>query len=156
QEVPGVSRNVAKKVKVEDAQAERESDLYEEGVHFAAPDEMKQILQYARDELPRSDKRWFPLIATFIFTGARSGELKALYWERDIHFDTGWIDIRYAVDHFGNEGPTKTKSSRRRVPFLDPLAGILNWWMFECPREGRRFPTGEGKARLIAQLLKLN
>jgi integrase len=156
-ELPGVNRNVAKKIKVEDARSERESDLYEEDVDYPTPDEMKQILRYARDEMSRCNSgRWFPFFATYIFTGARSGEIKALRWDRDVHFDTGWIDIRFAFDQYRNLGPTKTRAGRRKVPLFEPLTGILREWMLECPREGVRLQTSEGKARRVAQFLMLN
>jgi integrase len=157
QEVPGVTRNVAAKVKVEDAKAKRESDEVEEGVDFMTIEEMKQILRYARDKMPRCEPRWYPMIATYIFTGGRTGEIQALDWNRDIHFDTGWIDIRFAFNKYHRTpGRTKTKAGRRQVPLFEPLISILKDWMLECPSEGPRLPGVEGKVRQVAQFLKLN
>jgi integrase len=154
-EMPGLIRNAAAKVEVQNAEAERESELVEEGVDFMTPKEAMDILDYARFQL--SDPRWYPLVATYLFTGARSGELRALHWE-DVRFDKEIIRIRWGMDQFRNRGKTKTRHGNRDVPLVPPLSNILIAWKPICPREGAtsRLGTSEANVLRVVRLLRLN
>ncbi|MDR1320944.1 MAG: site-specific integrase [Gracilibacteraceae bacterium] len=55
------------------------------------------------------------LLITALYTGARTGELRALKWS-DVNLDAGFIDICKSVDHKGRVTQPKTRSSKRVRP----------------------------------------
>ncbi|GHU44836.1 hypothetical protein FACS1894111_12690 [Clostridia bacterium] len=65
------------------------------------------------------------LLVTELFTGARTGELRALTWQ-DINLDIGTIDISKSVDTKGRVTPPKTKSSVRIIRIDALLIGFLH------------------------------
>ncbi|MCL1886165.1 MAG: site-specific integrase, partial [Dehalococcoidia bacterium] len=64
------------------------------------------------------------LLVTALFTGMRSGELRALHWA-DIDTRNGIIRVNKNLDDMGNITTTKTKSSSRYVPIAQQLAMAL-------------------------------
>jgi integrase len=74
------------------------------------------------DALPESER---PFWATALYTGLRSGELRALRWS-DIDLDKRLIRVSRSWDDNGSEVEPKTEGSRRTVPIVPRLAKLLD------------------------------
>lgn len=74
--------------------------------------------------LKGASKRYRPIIAAAIFTGARQGELLGLVWD-DVRFEEGVIRIRKQLGRDGVRVAPKTPNAVRDVVLLPGLARIL-------------------------------
>ncbi|MGI8670402.1 MAG: tyrosine-type recombinase/integrase [Aridibacter sp.] len=85
--------------------------------HLSADDTIK-FLQAAKDD------KFFTLFLLIIETGMRPSEYFGLQW-KDIDFDGQFLSVRRAVHTLGNGSyrfaETKTKKSRRSIPFSNSL-----------------------------------
>lgn len=86
-------------------------------IDFLEPSEIATVLEYL-DEPDRT------LIATLAYSGMRSGEAQALQW-RNIDFKNHAIRIEKSWNAFNGIDTPKSKASRRAVPLLPHLEGIL-------------------------------
>jgi integrase len=84
---------------------------------IASPNEAEALLAV----LEAKDRA---LWATAFYAGLRTGELRALRWER-VDFAAGVVDVNASFDDRNNLNETKTKAGTRRVPILGALRGIL-------------------------------
>lgn len=84
-------------------------------------EEEKLFLEYAKES-------WlYTLIFVALFSGMRSGELRALRW-KDIDFSNKLIHVRKSLLYLNKDykiGLTKTKSSVRDIPMLDIVEKTL-------------------------------
>ena len=86
-------------------------------------EEIKDIIKNLEKLQPKD----MLLLAFYLFTGARRGEVVALKW-KDIDFDTKLIHISRSCTYVCNRpvfGPPKSRSGVRFVPLLPPLEKIL-------------------------------
>jgi integrase len=74
------------------------------------------------------------ILITELFTGARTGELRALTWN-DINLDTGYIDICKSADQKGRVTPPKTKSSVRIIRIDAVLINFLRQYRQEQSKQ---------------------
>ena len=86
--------------------------------------------------LPEAERAFW---ATALYTGLRSGELRALRWS-DIDLDSRLLRVRRSWDDNGSEVEPKTKGSRRTVPVVPRLVKAL---------ERHRELTGRGGDDLV-------
>jgi integrase len=63
-------------------------------------------------------------LVTALYTGMRSGELRALLWS-DIDLQRGFIHVKETVDNKQRNGKPKTKESRRIIKVENRLASFL-------------------------------
>ena len=84
-------------------------------------DELKEVL----DECKRSYKEYYPLLFTFIGTGAREGEILALE-KTDFNYDEGYIEITKQFTQARLVYKTKTESSNRKIFLFDELKEVLS------------------------------
>jgi integrase len=98
-----------------------------------------------------------PLLVTAIFTGMRTGELRALTWE-NVDFERRVIVVRQAADRWGRIVRTKTAAGEREIPMSPTVVNTLREWRLACPRRWRLigFRTPEHKVLQIAKLLEAN
>jgi integrase len=90
---------------------------------------------------------WWPLIATFVYTGLRVGETQGLVGE-DVHLAERRISV-----HEGNHH-VKTPSSVRDVPIPEPLAEILGQHLVRFPARPKApvFPSPLGDYRALRRI----
>lgn len=93
-------------------------------VSYLNANEIEKVLKECESNLqPKYTSRY--IILTAFLTGARIGEITALHWE-DINFKNKTIDINKALDQATHElGPTKNKSSVRKISVNDKLLDYL-------------------------------
>jgi len=68
--------------------------------------------------------KYYPLFLCALHTGLRSGELAGLQWW-DIDFNGKFLEVKRSINPWGQVGPVKTKSSKRRVDLSDDLLETL-------------------------------
>jgi len=66
----------------------------------------------------------YPLFLCALHTGLRSGELAGLQWG-DIDWKSKFLEVRRAINRFGEVSTVKTKNGRRRVDLSDDLLETL-------------------------------
>jgi integrase len=136
-----ISYNPARGVDFTDAEVKQESGLVYAGIHFMTPNEAAAILNYVKYESPDirdggAGGRWYPILATYMYGGLRTGELRALR-ASELNFADNRINVRHAISAGTTKrGPTKSSAGNRDVPLLPPLSGILKEWLDKTPRAG--------------------
>jgi len=117
-------------------------------------------------------KRYFPLFLCALHTGLRSGELAGLQWT-DIDWNGKFLEVRRAINRWGEVGSVKTKNSQRKVDLSDGLLETLKDHQQRMAEEAMKrsgssevpkwvFPTRKGgsltinsvKRRSYAKVLK--
>ena len=83
-------------------------------------EELKEVL----NECKRSYREYYPLLFTFIGTGAREGEILALE-KADFNYDEGYISITKQFTQARLVYKTKTESSNRKIYLFDELKEVL-------------------------------
>ena len=83
-------------------------------------DELKTVLTACK----KLFKEYYPLLFTFIGTGAREGEILALE-KTDFNYDEGFIEINKQFTQARLVYKTKTESSNRRIYLFDELKEVL-------------------------------
>lgn len=89
------------------------------------PEQLKSVIQGIASELKDNDER--RLLALYLFTGMRRGEVLGLRWE-DIDFKKRLIHVERSVTYPTNQpliGPTKTRSGKRIIPLDERLEEFL-------------------------------
>ncbi len=89
------------------------------------PEQIKSIIKGIATELKDDDER--RMLALFLFTGMRRGEVLGLKWE-DIDFDRKLIHVERSVTYAHNQpeiGDTKTHSGKRSIPLDERLDAFL-------------------------------
>ena len=125
-------------------------------------DEIKKMVQAAKENI-----RYFPFVFD-IFTGLRSGELRALCY-KDLDFKTNMVNVKRTVNHITVDGEykavlsdTKSKASIRRVPIMKEIQHLLQAHIKEIisrldsiPIDGNflLFPSATGEYREEGSLL---
>lgn len=72
-------------------------------------------------------------LITVLYTGMRASEARGLHWE-DIDFKNRFINIKRSYDIKNGPQKTKTKSSERNIPILQPLYDVLLEYYERKPR----------------------
>jgi integrase len=121
-----VAQNVARGVKIK---PDRKRNLVI-GTDVPSKPEIQKLLHHVSPHLR-------PLLVTAVFTGMRSGELRALTWE-NIDFERRVIMVRQAADFWGTIGPPKTVAGEREIPMSPMVVNTLEKWKLHCPRRGPR------------------
>lgn len=139
-----VAHNAAQPVKV--AANRRENGKLAIGEDIPSKEEIRVILD-------RAAGRWRPLLATAIFTGMRSSELRGLTWA-DVDFDRKTIRVRQRADLWGNMGAPKSAAGDREIPMAPMVASALREWKLACPPGdlGLVFPNGKGRVESHANI----
>jgi len=70
------------------------------------------------------ERKHYPLFLSALHTGMRSGELAGIQWT-DIDWNGKFIEVRRAINRFGEVSSVKTKSGRRRIDLSDHLLDTL-------------------------------
>ena len=70
------------------------------------------------------ERRHYPLFLCALHTGMRSGELAGIQWT-DIDWNGKFIEVRRAINRFGEVATVKTKSGTRRIDLSDHLLDTL-------------------------------
>jgi integrase len=141
-----VAQNVAREVKIEISN--RDQGKIGIGVDVPSEEEVRTLIAHARGFLR-------PLLVTAVFTGTRSGELRALLWE-DVDFERRVITVRQSADAWGKIGPPKTRAGERVIPMVPTVVSTLREWRLVCPRKGPRLGlhVAERTAHKIAQFIE--
>jgi integrase len=105
-----------------------------EEVRVASREEATELLE----ALPEAERAFW---ATALYTGLRSGELRALRWS-DIDLGARVIKVRRSWDDGGEEVEPKTRGSRRNVPIVPRLARALERHRQLTGRSGRGLVFG--------------
>lgn len=92
-------------------------------------------------QLAQAWRRYYPLIATAIWTGLRMSELRALQ-RRDIDLDERVIRVRRSADKKNRINRPKSTAGRRLVPIPEPLVGILRERLAEIDQVPNTFIWG--------------
>jgi len=71
------------------------------------------------------EKNYYALFLCALHTGMRSGELAGLQWG-DIDWNGKFLEVRRAINRFGEVATVKTKNGRRRIDLSDDLLETLN------------------------------
>ncbi len=86
------------------------------------------------------EKKHYLLFLCALHTGMRSGELAGIQWT-DIDWNGKFLEVRRAINRFGEVSSVKTKSGRRRVDLSDHLLETLSDYrrqqQEEAMKEGR-------------------
>jgi len=70
------------------------------------------------------ERQHYPLFLCALHTGMRSGELAGIQWT-DIDWNGKFLEVRRAINRFGEIGTVKTKNGRRRIDLSDHLLDTL-------------------------------
>ena len=70
------------------------------------------------------ERRHYSLFLCALHTGMRSGELAGIQWT-DIDWNGKFLEVRRAINRFGEVATVKTKSGRRRIDLSDHLLDTL-------------------------------
>ena len=84
---------------------------------FLEPSEIAAVLKHI-EEPART------LVATLAYSGMRTGEARGLQW-KDIDFENHLISVERSWNKYNGLDDPKSKASRRAVPLLPHLEGIL-------------------------------
>jgi len=71
------------------------------------------------------EEKHYPLFLCALHTGMRSGELAGLQWP-DIDWNGRFLEVRRAINRFGEVATVKTKNGRRRIDLSDHLLETFN------------------------------
>jgi len=86
------------------------------------------------------EKKHYLLFLCALHTGMRSGELAGIQWT-DVDWNGKFLEVRRAINRFGEVSSVKTKSGRRRVDLSDHLLETLSDYrrqqQEEAMKEGR-------------------
>jgi len=86
------------------------------------------------------EKKHYLLFLCALHTGMRSGELAGIQWA-DVDWNGKFLEVRRAINRFGEVSSVKTKSGRRRVDLSDHLLETLSDYrrqqQEEAMKEGR-------------------
>jgi integrase len=93
--------------------------------------------------LPEPERAFW---GTALYTGLRSGELRALRWH-DVDLDARVIRVRRSWDDNGTEVEPKTQGSRRTVPIVPRLAKLLDAHRELVPRSDGGLVFGRSEAQ---------
>ena len=108
-----VAQNVARDVRISpDKRGRRKLKV---GIDIPTPHEIGRILHALAG-------RWRPILATAIFTGLRSSELRGLRWA-DVDLKRGLLHVRQRADRYNAIGSPKSEAGERAIP-LGPF--VLN------------------------------
>jgi len=83
-------------------------------------EELKNVLEMCK----KAYKEYYPLLFTFIGTGARMGEIMALE-KKDFNYEQGYIEITKQFTQARLIHKTKTESSNRKIFLFDELKEVL-------------------------------
>jgi len=100
------------------AQVERQQSAEAKQADAWSRAEVVSLLEVAKSE----DARFYPFLATLLYTGMRKGEARALRW-RDVDFSGARITIRRAYS--GDQVRPPKSGKGRTVALAQPLASIL-------------------------------
>jgi integrase len=146
-----VAQNVARGVKI--VVSDRDRSRIGIGIDVPSREEIQKLLHHASPHLR-------PLLVTAVFTGMRSGELRALTWE-NIDFERRVIVVRQAADFWGTIGKPKTRAGERVIPMGPMVVNTLQEWKLRCPRKGPRldfrnvgFRLSEANTHRIAKFIE--
>jgi integrase len=139
-----VAQNAAQPVRVD--VKKREQGKLMVGRDIPSKEEVQAILA-------RAEGRWRPLLATAVFTGLRSSELRGLAWE-DVDFERKEIHVRQRADHWGKMGAPKSSAGDREIPMSPMVVNALREWRLACPKGATRlvFPNGAGNVESHANI----
>jgi integrase len=107
--------------------SKRDQRKVEAGRDFPTPDEIKRIIEAAKDSKRRA------LLLTAALTGLRASELRGLRW-RDVEFNARELHVRQRADRYCKLGSPKSAMSRRAVPLPGELVTALKEWKLACPK----------------------
>ena len=96
-------------------------------------------------------RRWRALIATAIYTGFRSSEIRGLPWDA-VDLKAGTITVKQRADERGVIGAPKTSASRRTVIVPAFIVTMLREWKMECPPGQLVFPNSRGNVQLLPEI----
>ena len=71
------------------------------------------------------ERKYYLLFLCALHTGMRSGELAGIQWP-DIDCNGKFLEVRRAINRFGEVATVKTKNGRRRIDLSDHLLEPLN------------------------------
>jgi integrase len=134
-----VAHNAALPVRVDIKK--REQGKLRAGRDFPSKEEIQTILN-------KAELRWRPLLATAIFTGMRSSELRGLSWD-DVDFDKEVIQVHQRADNWGVMGRPKSAAGEREIPMAPIVVNALKEWRLACPKVKPAGRAGEGRLGLV-------
>jgi len=70
------------------------------------------------------ERKHYPVFLCALHTGMRSGELAGIQWT-DIDWNGKFIEVRRAINRFGEVSSVKTKNGRRKIDLSDDLLDTL-------------------------------
>jgi integrase len=120
-----VSRNVVRDLSSKKGSERRRAKL-KAGVDFPTTEEMRAILEAAKDT------RWRPLLLVAALTGLRASELRGLTWA-DVDLKRAEIHVTQRADRYNSIGMPKTRDSGRKVPLPSDVINELREWKLRCP-----------------------
>lgn len=114
--------------------------------------QLSETALYLRDSHTHSQVReaWQKYCAmyfTFLMTGMRAGEVRALRW-RDVDFDARKVLVRRAADSHTSRILEPKRHSRRAIPLSDQLAEHLKY--MGCPEEDAYIFAGVESGKIPA------
>ena len=80
------------------------------------------------------ERKHYPLFLCALHTGMRSGELAGIQWT-DIDWNGKFLEVRRAINRFGEVSTVKTKNGRRRIDLSDHLLETLKDWRKQKQQE---------------------
>ncbi|QMV02598.1 tyrosine-type recombinase/integrase [Devosia sp. D6-9] len=130
------------------AQEKRSKAKLQVGIDLPSNDEVRAILA-------ATTGRYRAAIVTLLFTGLRSSELRALFWE-DVDLKKALVTVRRRVDRYGEIGMPKSEAGQRTIPLLPMVVNVLREWKLACPKSelGLVFPTSAGTVEPHQNLLQ--
>lgn len=135
-----VAQNAALPVRIKDSG--RDERPIEAGVDIPLKEEVQRLLQQGAGAARVR-------LATAVFTGLRTSELRALLWS-DIDFEQRILTIRRRADWWGAIGRPKSKNGYRSIPMTPLVVNMLREWRVASPRTPSDgldlvFPGRDGK-----------
>lgn len=125
-------------------------DIHE--IEIPQPDEIRTILNKSLDILHGSDqqlahaqRRYYPMLMTFVTTGLRSSEVRGLPWT-SINTRLARLKVVRRADAWGAIGPPKSRAGYRIISIPDILIRALEDWKKDCPKSEHDlvFPNWQG------------
>ena len=130
---------------------EREKHQLEIGRDIPTPDEIKRLINAAKDH-----PKLHALLLTAVFTGLRASELRGLRWH-DVDLKAGELHVRQRADRFNEIGSPKSKHGKRTIPFPTELLNALKVWKVACKKKGDDdfvFQTSTGEIEHHSNMLR--
>jgi integrase len=87
-------------------------------------------------------------LATAVFTGMRSSELRGLSWD-DVDFEKEVIHVHQRADNWGVMGRPKSAAGEREIPMAPIVVNALKEWRLACPKVKPAGGAGEGRLGLV-------